>query len=192
MTGTRQDVHAPGYEWCRHSMSPHHVPAGEGRVLFGGPGVAPEHRYSSSLLNVSGMSYGALSDNAITALNTAARLGSFSHNTGEGGVSRFHLAPGGDIVWVRACALPQLAYVRVLCCVWLMNGRTHANGTEHRQRLLRLPHRGGALGAMLIRVLLERMLLTHAADAACAALCHCRARSARSASWPPPPLPRSR
>jgi glutamate synthase domain-containing protein 2 len=93
-------------------MSPHHVPAGEGRVLFGGPGVAPEHRYSSSLLNVSGMSYGALSDNAITALNTAARLGSFSHNTGEGGVSRFHLAPGGDIVWVRERAV----FVASRCC----------------------------------------------------------------------------
>jgi hypothetical protein len=61
--------------------------------------VAPEHRYISSLLNVSGMSYGALSDNAILALNTAAKLGNFSHNTGEGGISRFHLAPGGDIVW---------------------------------------------------------------------------------------------
>ena len=97
--GTRQDVHAVGYEWCRHSMHAHHVPASASRVLFGGPATAPEHRYSASLLNVSGMSYGALSDNAILALNTAARLGAFFHNTGEGGISRFHLAPGGDIVW---------------------------------------------------------------------------------------------
>jgi hypothetical protein len=143
--GTRQDVHAPGYEWYRHSMAPHHVPASAGRVLFGGPHCAPEHRYSSSLLNVSGMSYGALSDNAITALNTAARLGSFSHNTGEGGVSRFHLAPGGDIVWVRA------ARVRVCVCSCsqhsaLLTGRTPGGGgAEHRQRLLWMPHRGGAL-----------------------------------------------
>jgi hypothetical protein len=105
--GTRQDVHAPGYEWCRHSMAAHHVPASAARVLIGGPGCAPEHRYNASLLNVSGMSYGALSDNAILALNTAARLGGFSHNTGEGGISRFHLAPGGDIVWVRTHS-PQL------------------------------------------------------------------------------------
>jgi hypothetical protein len=97
--GTRQDVNAAGYEWVRHSMTPHHVPAEAARVAIGGPAVAPQHVYSSSLLNVSGMSYGALSDNAILALNTAARLGGFSHNTGEGGISRFHLAPGGDIVW---------------------------------------------------------------------------------------------
>ena len=75
--GTRQDVHAPGYEWCRHSMHAEHVSPTAGRVLFGGPACAPEHRYSASLLNVSGMSYGALSDNAILALNTAARLGGF-------------------------------------------------------------------------------------------------------------------
>jgi glutamate synthase domain-containing protein 2 len=54
--------------------------------------------YSSSILNISAMSYGALSDNAIKALNNGARLGSFSHNTGEGGVSKFH-REGGDIVW---------------------------------------------------------------------------------------------
>eukprot|EP00121_Abeoforma_whisleri_P007277 Awhi_evm1s6638 len=55
--------------------------------------------YSASILNVSAMSYGALSDNAVLALNGAAKLGNFYHNTGEGGVSRFHLRPGGDIVW---------------------------------------------------------------------------------------------
>ncbi len=97
--GTRSDVYAPGYEWAAHSMTPHHVKPEAGRVRIGGPHCNPAHGYSSSILNVSGMSYGSLSENAILALNTAARLGSFSHNTGEGGISRFHLAPGGDIVW---------------------------------------------------------------------------------------------
>jgi glutamate synthase domain-containing protein 2 len=116
--GTRQDVHAVGYEWCRHSMQPHHVPAEAARVAIGGPAVAPQHVYSSSLLNVSGMSYGALSDNAILALNTAARLGVFSHNTGEGGISRFHLAPGGDIVWnIGRCAIPAAARVMGTCFI---------------------------------------------------------------------------
>ena len=55
--------------------------------------------YSSALLNVSGMSYGALSENAILALSRAAKAGGFYHNTGEGGMSRFHLEGGGDLVW---------------------------------------------------------------------------------------------
>lgn len=58
-------------------MAAHHVPSTASRVPFGGEACAPQHRYSASLLNVSGMSYGALSDNAILALNTAARLGGF-------------------------------------------------------------------------------------------------------------------
>ena len=124
--GTRQDVHAVGYEWCRHSMQPHHVPAEAARVAIGGPAVAPQHVYSSSLLNVSGMSYGALSDNAILALNTAARLGGFSHNTGEGGISRFHLAPGGDIVW-------NIGSTFLIADACLLVPRTHAlHGTRRR------------------------------------------------------------
>ena len=65
--------------------------------LVGGRGCTQP--YSAALLNISAMSYGALSSNAILALNTAAQMGGFYHNTGEGGVSEFHLAPGGDIVW---------------------------------------------------------------------------------------------
>jgi glutamate synthase domain-containing protein 2 len=67
------------------------------RVLFGGPDCMQP--YSSALLNVSGMSYGALSENAILALSRAAKAGGFYHNTGEGGMSRFHLEGGGDLVW---------------------------------------------------------------------------------------------
>ena len=96
--GTRSDVYETGYEWLTHSsLSPCHVDPAAARVVIGGPDCG--HPYSASLFNVSGMSYGALSDNAILALNGAAKLGAFYHNTGEGGISRFHLQPGGDIVW---------------------------------------------------------------------------------------------
>lgn len=95
--GTRADVYAPMYEWCLHSMHPSHLNPADARVLIGGPHV--KQKYSSSIFNVSGMSYGALSHNAILALNGAAKLGNFSHNTGEGGISRYHLEPGGDLIW---------------------------------------------------------------------------------------------
>lgn len=89
--GTRKNVYETGYEWLNHSMFP--VPKCEhARVLIGGT-------YSSALLNVSAMSFGAISANAVLALNTAAKMGGFSHNTGEGGASPFHLQPGGDVVW---------------------------------------------------------------------------------------------
>ena len=65
--------------------------------MVGGPSCTKP--YSAALLNVSAMSYGALSDNAILALNTGAKIGGFYHNTGEGGMSRFHLEPGADLVW---------------------------------------------------------------------------------------------
>ena len=76
------------------------------------------NRYSASLLNISAMSYGALSENAILALNRGARLGNFYHNTGEGGISRFHLQPGGDIVWNVGTGYFGCRCVRVLrhCC----------------------------------------------------------------------------
>ena len=95
--GTRRDVYSVGYEWALHSLWPKTVPERHERVLIGGPNC--KQPYSSSLLNISAMSYGALSDNAILALNRGAKLGGFYHNTGEGGVSRFHLEPGGDICW---------------------------------------------------------------------------------------------
>ena len=95
--GTRRDVYLEGYEWCLHSMFPTHVTEADARVLIGGPEC--KKPYSASLLNVSAMSYGALSDNAILALNTGAKMGGFLHNTGEGGMSKFHLEPGGDITF---------------------------------------------------------------------------------------------
>jgi glutamate synthase domain-containing protein 2 len=95
--GTQRDVYAPGYEWISHSLSPKHVDPVTLRVIVGGPQcLAP---YSASIFNISAMSYGALSKNAITALNGGAKLGGFYHNTGEGGLSPYHLSPGGDVVW---------------------------------------------------------------------------------------------
>jgi glutamate synthase domain-containing protein 2 len=95
--GTQGDVYAQDYEWINHSLAPKPVPHEPPRVLIGGPGC--ERPYSASLLNVSAMSYGSLSKNAILALNQGAKTGGFYHNTGEGGLSPHHLAPGGDIVW---------------------------------------------------------------------------------------------
>ena len=95
--GTRFDVYEEGYEWVTHSLWPKHIEEVSSRVNIGGASCLQP--YSASIMNISAMSYGALSDNAILALNGGAKLGNFYHNTGEGGVSRFHLQPGGDIVW---------------------------------------------------------------------------------------------
>ncbi|MFQ5698479.1 MAG: FMN-binding glutamate synthase family protein [Myxococcota bacterium] len=95
--GTRRNVYGIGYEWINHSLSPCEPSGDEIRVRIGeGSADAP---YDASLLNISAMSFGALSRNAILALNDAARRGGFYHNTGEGGLSSYHLAPGGDLVW---------------------------------------------------------------------------------------------
>jgi len=95
--GTRRDVYDEGYEFASHSIYPKVVDMANSRVMIGGKDC--KRKYSASLLNVSGMSYGALSDNAILALSTSAKLGGFYHNTGEGGVSKFHIDGGGDLVW---------------------------------------------------------------------------------------------
>jgi len=80
-----------------HSLSPKPVAKEEPRVQFGGPDCTQP--YGASHLNISAMSYGSLSRTAILALNQAAQYGGFAHNTGEGGLSRYHLEPGGDLVW---------------------------------------------------------------------------------------------
>ncbi|MCB9885012.1 MAG: FMN-binding glutamate synthase family protein [Planctomycetes bacterium] len=95
--GTRLDVYQPGYEWMNHSLAPLHVDPATLRVTIGGP--ACTQPYDASLLNISAMSYGSLSGNAIRALNGGARDGGFAHNTGEGGISPHHLANGGDLIW---------------------------------------------------------------------------------------------
>jgi len=94
--GTKRDVYSEGHEWAAHSLWPVHVGAESARVSVGGAECAQP--YSASLLNISAMSYGALSGNAISALNLGAKGAGCYHNTGEGGISRFHLL-GADITW---------------------------------------------------------------------------------------------
>jgi glutamate synthase domain-containing protein 2 len=95
--GTQRDVYAAGYEWINHSLAPVEPRLKRARIVVGNE--ACRQPYSASILNVSAMSYGSLSRNAILALNTGAKLGHFAHNTGEGGISPYHLEPGGDLVW---------------------------------------------------------------------------------------------
>ena len=97
--GTQMDVYSAGYEWMDHSIYAKNYAdlEHEPRVLVGGKDCTKP--YSASILNISAMSFGALSQNAILALNTGAKLGGFAHNTGEGGVSPYHKQPGGDLIW---------------------------------------------------------------------------------------------
>jgi len=98
--GTQEDVYADGYEWINHSMYPlkeSSITDEDLRVKVGGNDC--KQPYSASLLNISAMSFGALSNNAIEALNLGARHGNFAHNTGEGSLSPYHTKHGGDIIW---------------------------------------------------------------------------------------------
>ena len=95
--GTELDVYSDEYEWIGHSMAPNADAPAEWRVAVGGPQCAKP--YEAALLNVSAMSFGALGARAIEALNLGARRGGFYHDTGEGGLSRYHRRHGGDLVW---------------------------------------------------------------------------------------------
>ena len=95
--GTKLDVYSPGYEWVNHSLLARHVDETNMRVMVGGPDC--KQPYSCSLLNISAMSFGSLSMNAILAFSRGAKLGNFAHNTGEGGLSPYHLQGGGDLIW---------------------------------------------------------------------------------------------
>ena len=95
--GTRERVYEAGYEWITHSVRPRHIDNPDFRVAVGGPDCAQP--YSASVYNISAMSFGALSSNAILALNQGAKAGGFAHDTGEGGISRYHRQGGGDIIW---------------------------------------------------------------------------------------------
>lgn len=97
--GTQLNVYDEGYQWINHSIK---------AISFSDIDQNPKVRigssqcsqpYMASLFNVSAMSYGSLSKNAILALNAGAKQGGFFHNTGEGGLSPYHLEPGGDVVW---------------------------------------------------------------------------------------------
>ena len=97
--GTQRDVHAEGYEWLNHSMQPTTLPTHDFRVVIGAGGSTCTQPYSASLFNISAMSFGALSANAVLALNAGARKGHFAHDTGEGSISEHHRKHGGDLIW---------------------------------------------------------------------------------------------
>lgn len=95
--GTQRNLLEDGYRSLQHSLRPTHLDESHGRVLFGGP--ACEQPYNASRLNISAMSFGALSANAVMALNKGAELGGFAHNTGEGSISPYHTKHDGDLIW---------------------------------------------------------------------------------------------
>ena len=104
--GTLMDVGARGYEWVNHSMAPTRLDGHDFRVWIGGSPDAPSQSvapctqpYHASVFNISAMSFGALSANAILALNKGAQIGGFAHDTGEGSISQHHRVHGGDLIW---------------------------------------------------------------------------------------------
>jgi glutamate synthase domain-containing protein 2 len=94
--GTQGNVYENGYEWINHSLAPTQLESHDFRVDVGETRAQP---YSASVFNISAMSFGALSANAIRALNQGARRGRFYHDTGEGSISQYHRENGGDLVW---------------------------------------------------------------------------------------------
>ena len=93
--GTQKNVYEVGYEWVTHSLVPKHVDPASLRVVIG----QGEKAYKASIFNIGAMSFGSLSANAVQALNQGAQIGGFAHNTGEGGLTQYHLSGGGDIIW---------------------------------------------------------------------------------------------
>jgi glutamate synthase domain-containing protein 2 len=94
--GTERDVYRSDYEWINHSMQPLEIHSHDFRVTVGEERLQP---YSASVFNISAMSFGSLSANAVLALNAGAKRGHFYHDTGEGSISRHHRVHGGDLVW---------------------------------------------------------------------------------------------
>ena len=96
--GSIIDVYQQDYRFITHSMTPK-LPADPKtfRITIGNEQCAQP--YSASIMNISAMSFGSLSANAIRALNLGAKMGNFYHDTGEGSLSPYHLENGGDIVW---------------------------------------------------------------------------------------------
>ncbi|WP_354348028.1 FMN-binding glutamate synthase family protein [Variovorax boronicumulans] len=105
--GTQLNVSAAGYEWINHSMQPTKLANHDFRIVIGGtsqpadanPAQVCTQPYSASVFNISAMSFGALSANAILALNQGAQMGGFAHDTGEGSISQHHRVHGGDLIW---------------------------------------------------------------------------------------------
>ncbi|WP_339879987.1 FMN-binding glutamate synthase family protein [uncultured Algoriphagus sp.] len=94
--GTQRDINGEDYIGLRHSIYAVHTNDEDPRVIIGNDSC--KQPYSASIFNISAMSFGSLSSNAVKALNLGAKKGGFSHNTGEGGISAHH-REGGDLVW---------------------------------------------------------------------------------------------
>ena len=125
--GTQLDTYKDGYEWIGHSLSAREVEDmdEDPRITVGGPHC--KKPYSASVLNISAMSFGSLSKNAILALNKGAAKGGFYHNTGEGGLTPYHLENGGDIVWQIGTA--TLAVEAKMAGLTLYSSRRKRNST---------------------------------------------------------------
>ncbi len=95
--GTQLHTADPGYEWVTHSIYTSHIEESDLRINIGSSQC--KQPYNSSIMNISAMSFGSLSMNAVMALNGGAKKGNFAHNTGEGGISKYHKDPGGDLIW---------------------------------------------------------------------------------------------
>ena len=95
--GTRMRVYDAGYSWVTHSVQPVHITDTDFRVTIGNKDC--KQPYDASIYNISAMSFGSLSANAISALNRGAKMGQFAHDTGEGGISRYHREGGGDLIY---------------------------------------------------------------------------------------------
>ncbi len=95
--GAQTDVYEPGFEFIVQSLVPKDPPKTSPRISIGGPDCTQP--YDSSYLNISAMSYGSLSANAVLAMNKGAALAGFAQNTGEGGIAPCHLEHGGDLIW---------------------------------------------------------------------------------------------
>ncbi len=95
--GTIIDVSQPGHGWICHSIRAHEIEDSNFRITIGDKDCLQP--YSASIVNISGMSFGAISGRAILALNTGAAMGGFAQNTGEGSISPYHRQPGGDLIW---------------------------------------------------------------------------------------------
>ncbi|GGC75837.1 FMN-binding glutamate synthase family protein [Marinobacter halophilus] len=94
--GSQLGMYDEGYEWMNHSLTPTRIGSNDFRIVIG---KHCERPYSASVFNISAMSFGSLSANAILSLNAGAKKGAFYHDTGEGSISRYHREPGGDLVW---------------------------------------------------------------------------------------------
>ena len=94
--GSQLGMYDEGFEWINHSLQPSTLKDADFRIVIGKQCAKP---YNASVFNISAMSFGSLSANAILSLNTGAKMGDFYHDTGEGSISRYHREPGGDLVW---------------------------------------------------------------------------------------------